>query len=550
MQGDSRAARVAGARAARAGVVLPAGYDGPALDVHLEDAWVWSFDPARDGRGAPDPEGAGRVLLVPWPPMMAKRLRGRGQVRVSEHRSGEVLFEGEVAFSDAKRRAVLVDDQGHQLAVDKSGRLQRNFADTDSGVKGFIVDEVNRILGDLREHAGLDAFLGYGCLLGAVRDGRMIGHDADADLVYVSRHGHPVDIIAENRAAVATMRRLGYSVVEMSAADFKIWVHLPDGRRTGVDVFGGYFFDGDGRYYQLGSVRGTLRRDDLLPPSTVDLEGRTVLAPRRPEVLLEVCYGPTWRIPDPSFRYAHPRDITRHMDGYWRGHRTGQRTWDNHYRTEPDQLAGRRPSGFARWVQAHTERHGEGHWDLVDVGAGTGADAAYFARRGRRVMAVEYSYIARDLIRGRAQRPDVDLEVRRLNLYDVRSVLRLGAELAFTGRPRHVYVRRVAEGLSPLGLGELVRFASMVTRRGGSLFLEIGDPGGVGGHPHRPASTAPELADLVVDAVSAQGWEVHVHESVRDDEAGPDGPLDGDLPNAARPVVRLVATRPSEGNTA
>ena len=38
--------------------------------------------------------------------------------------------------------------------------------------------------------AGVEPFLAYGTLLGAVRDGRLIGHDSDADLGYVSR-AHP-----------------------------------------------------------------------------------------------------------------------------------------------------------------------------------------------------------------------------------------------------------------------------------------------------------------------------------------------------------------------
>ena len=36
--------------------------------------------------------------------------------------------------------------------------------------------------------AGVEAFLAYGTLLGAVREGRLLGHDSDADLGYVSRH--------------------------------------------------------------------------------------------------------------------------------------------------------------------------------------------------------------------------------------------------------------------------------------------------------------------------------------------------------------------------
>ena len=39
---------------------------------------------------------------------------------------------------------------------------------------------------DLTEECGLDTYLMYGCLLGAIRDGHMIGHDSDADVAYLS----------------------------------------------------------------------------------------------------------------------------------------------------------------------------------------------------------------------------------------------------------------------------------------------------------------------------------------------------------------------------
>ena len=42
---------------------------------------------------------------------------------------------------------------------------------------------------DLTEGCGLEAYLNYGALLGAVRDGAMIAHDSDTDVCYLSQHG-------------------------------------------------------------------------------------------------------------------------------------------------------------------------------------------------------------------------------------------------------------------------------------------------------------------------------------------------------------------------
>ena len=43
----------------------------------------------------------------------------------------------------------------------------------------------------------MPAYLCYGALLGAMRDGHVIGHDCDTDLCYLSAHREPVDVIAD-----------------------------------------------------------------------------------------------------------------------------------------------------------------------------------------------------------------------------------------------------------------------------------------------------------------------------------------------------------------
>ena len=74
-----------------------------------------------------------------------------------------------------------------ELSIDKSGRMQVTF-DTRSA------EQVTPLLDSVEDghrgaaRAGVEAFPAYGTLLGAHRDGGLIGHDSDADLGYVSRH--------------------------------------------------------------------------------------------------------------------------------------------------------------------------------------------------------------------------------------------------------------------------------------------------------------------------------------------------------------------------
>ncbi|RYU14112.1 class I SAM-dependent methyltransferase [Nocardioides iriomotensis] len=481
-----------GVDASRRGLRLAPGWTGrhglrdDAVDVRLDGHRVWSFRPRSDALRTP----LGR--FVAWPERLVPHLVGRTTLSLVAHADGRVLHEAEVAFTDADRRTHVADAAGHLLTVDKGGRLQRMFDRTDDAVRGHVVDAVTVIVDQLRDEAGLEAFLAFGCLLGAVRDGRMIGHDADADIAYLSRHDHPLDVIRENRRACRVMQDLGHRVVRMSDADFKIWVPLPDGRRCGVDVFAGYHLGG--AFHLLPTVRGEVRREDLLPTGTVRLEGREVVAPARPEVLLAATYGESWRTPDPSFRFTQPADLDRHMDGYWRGARQGLNRWTEFYDSPRAGEVPTGPSDFARWVHRRLRRAGDTTGGVADIGAGTGRDAIWFARRGRPAVALDAAHRARVLTRRAARRAGQTVDVRRLNLNDAATVLAEGARIAHEGRVRHAYARLLADELEDAARGELLRFSRMVTRRGGRLFLEVRRDG-------------PRLAR----AVAAQGGRV-VHE--------------------------------------
>lgn len=499
-----------GANVTAAGIRIDPTYD-QGLDVLFDGNRVWSFQPARDGIAD------GNGWLVPWPSMLEPFLEGRTKVTIQPH-GGEALYEAEVGFGASADRVRVVDREGNRLAVDKGGRLQRGFGDTDQSTRDLIVEVVQAVLRDLREAAGLDAFLSYGCLLGAVRDGRMIGHDADADVSYLSKHSHPYDIARETQATARTMRALGYTVARMSSGDFKIWTPLPDGRKCGIDVFGAYYFDG--LFHMLPSVRGELPRDALLPTSTVVLEGREVVAPARPEEVLALTYGEGWRVPDPSFKFNHPRDITRHMAGYFHGTREGLRYWNEFYKFTGADRVPTEPSPFAHWVAQRVEPGAR----FLEVGYGNGRDAVWLASQGFPVIGLEFSATAQD----RAQdlrlqaRADAGVELARLtfahlNLNDLDAVLKAGARFAFDGKPRHLHARFLLDALPAASRADFWRFASMVQRRGGRTFLEFrthrsrGEKTAFGRHRRlhlNPDKVVAEIADRggeVVERVEGRG---------------------------------------------
>ena len=172
-----------------------------------------------------------------------------------------------------------------------------------------------------------------------------------------------------------------------------------------------------------------------------------------PETLLEVTYGPTWRVPDPSFTYSPP-DTRRLLTGLMRGERKHQRYWDEFYRGKATAVPSD-PSPFARWVaEREPERGG-----LVEVGSGTGRDTLWFADQGFDALGTDYSRTGVAYAERVAKAHGSAAQFRALNLYDLRHILARGALLARGRRTDVVYARFLIHAVEPVGRQNLYALA-------------------------------------------------------------------------------------------
>ena len=433
------------------GIVLPDALDAP-VDIAFGGNRVWSFNPARDGHRS------GRGVLVEWPGPIRERLRGTAHVVVAPHAGGDSLFDAEVSFGGSAEPLEFLDDKGHPLTLDKGGRLQRTFDRMDDASLNELTSASRQVLDDLVDKCGLDAYLCYGGLLGAVRTGHMIGHDSDVDLAWISPHTHPFDIVRESRAAEDTMRELGWRVVRMSAANFKVWAPLPNGKRAGVDVFGSFHI---GSYFHLtGSLRGKLRRDQVLPFQTITLEGVEFPAPADLDAFLAYTYGPGWRVPDPAFHFDHPYENTQIMGHWWRGTRRRLWYWAPFYESAQAAKVPTEPSSFAQHVASRVEPGAR----IVELGSGTARDAIWLTQQGYDVTASDFSGAARKFAVRAAKKAGVPLNWQFYNLESTYSTLTGAARLAHEPGPKHVYARLLVDALDPEARASLWRFCSMVGR--------------------------------------------------------------------------------------
>jgi hypothetical protein len=451
------------------------------LDVLFDGRRVWSFWTQRDTERT---RRRPRRRTVPWPAPLRRHLDGTTRVTVTAHVGGDVLHDAERRFGTGEGRIEVVNGKGVPLAIDKAGRLQPTFDNRSDHQVTPLLDSVEEVLGAL-SGAGVEAFPAYGTLLGAVRDGDFIGHDSDADVGYVSRHTHPVDVIRESFDLQRSMRDLGYPVTRYSGAGFKVEVTEADGTRRGLDVFGGFFDDSDEetRLVLLGEVRAPFERSWVFPLGTTTLAGRTLPAPAEPGHLLEAMYGPGWKTPDPAFKFETPATTTRRLDDWFRGTVVGRAAWDRRYQSQRFKRPADRPTPFHRSVYREEQMAERPPGLVVDVGCGRGSDARWFARQDVPALGLDYSPRAYELVQ-RTVRPRLPLEFGALNLLELRSVLGWGARVVATGSgPRVLTGRHIVDAVPRAGREHLWRF------------LRMACTGADGGRAHLQFLTSPAAGD-------------------------------------------------------
>ncbi|WP_051486312.1 class I SAM-dependent methyltransferase [Nocardioides sp. J54] len=482
------------------------------VDVLFDGRRIWSFWLLRDTERV---EGHLVHRTVEWPERMRRYLKGGTELVVREHVAGTDLFHGEHQFGEEPGRVRFVNSQGLEISLDKSGRFSPTFGGRSEEHLRPLLDAMDTVIAMLRE-LGVEAFPAYGTLLGAVREGQFLGHDSDADLGYVSRHSTPVDVITESYHLQRAVIERGFSTYRYSGAAFRIDVRESDGSVRGLDLFGG-FMDG-GRLYLMGEVGMPYDESWLFPLTTCTLAGREYPAPAKPEKLLEAMYGPSWKVPDPAFKFETPRSTTRRLNDWFRGMTVYRREWERRLVGAGGKAPRGAPSGLARTVLDQVPADAQ----VLDVGAGLGRDAFWLASQGREVVA--YDYVPRGS-RGAvasAGKRGFDLTSRPLNLTDFRSVLSEGARVAREPREpgkRVILARHVLDATNRTGREGLVRFASMALRGGGTLYADTWT-----GRGEPPFGVRPVEVDHLRALLEQHGGTILSAEDV----------TDGDAPNQVR----------------
>ena len=274
----------------------------------------------------------------------------------------------------------------------KSGGIFRPLKGSDQEDKAFnALEQGNQIFEEL---FGKQFFICYGTLLGCIRTNDFIENDDDIDVCFLA-DGDSLDAAAAEFAdVVASLRGRGETVTLVSQIQFHWWLAGME-----IDVFMAWLEGGRLYSYNVGRE---FSKDRLYPLARREFKGRDVLIPRDPEGLLEVIYGPDWRIPDPHFQWRPTMDARqkmREVNGRSPEQDVVREQIRRHWATFYGSARTTIPSPFAASVAVELP---EG-CAVLDLGCGNGRDSWFFAELGHMVLGIDLASDVVERNRARAQ---------------------------------------------------------------------------------------------------------------------------------------------------
>jgi hypothetical protein len=189
-----------------------------------------------------------------------------------------------------------------------SHKIQRSFRFWGDAEKIQYIETANKLINDIREMSPY-CCMGFGSALSIVRDGTLIPHDDDLDILVAFPRERFPRFRAGKQAVAEFLREKGYDV--RTAYAMHAHVKAGFGRKKFVDVFVGLIEDEKVSWYP--GPRREIELSLVFPAKTMPLMGINCLVPKDHDHYLEKVYGSHWRTPIPRWRHHYKEEDFRDL---------------------------------------------------------------------------------------------------------------------------------------------------------------------------------------------------------------------------------------------
>lgn len=342
------------------------------------------------------------------------------------------------------------------------GSKARSFAALSEDQRRVRMQNCADLMDDIKQNTGIDVYLSYGCLLGAVRSGKMISHDFDIDLGFHVEASTKKDVVKECRRLLRYLSKTCHRVIVESNGQFKAAKMFADNIYMTIEFFVSWAVEDE--FFLYFGIPGAPIAGDMLPFGRIEIEGVSLPAPNNPELMVEAIYGPNWRTPDPNFKYDN-------IDwGPFQGFsvRTNLIYWDDYYSAQiQNNVWAEYPSQFAAFCASEIDSGSK----MLEFGCGNGRDSLFLSQIGHDVLACDYSQTAVDFVKAKSKKEELTLKFEVFNIYNVANVQKF--ENSYPAEFDVIYSRFVMHAITLEGQDRFLRMAKLLLKPEGKVLLEF-----------------------------------------------------------------------------
>lgn len=160
------------------------------------------------------------------------------------------------------------------------------FSDRNEDLKNQHIKDILDLIEFFKDVFNLKLYIGYGTLLGAIREHDFITHDKDIDLVYISAYESKEQIKRELLFKIAEILKQYNMLVKDFNNRGQLHVRVPNGSLV-VDIFTSWISN---NMYNLVPFGELCSKDIIYPFKSCLLRNAYFEIPNQSEVLLNILY--------------------------------------------------------------------------------------------------------------------------------------------------------------------------------------------------------------------------------------------------------------------